>query len=242
LYAEGTLFAQEQNRRDEYDLQVGTAEAGVELAFGALTLRPGLGGATYRLGGDPYLHSGRLALEAAYRLRPDLRLAFEGASLIERFRDTPSAPAAEEQDGWRHTGRLALTWNTQSLAVEGALAVTRKTASADYKAYVGVGPEVAVTLLLGAGQFLLAEVGGEARRYDAADPFVSATPREDGILRLGLTYGLPLSSVFGEALPQPLGAVNLLLSTEALIHDSNLANYDYTNEQARVLLSRRFRF
>jgi len=242
LYGNAFVYAQEQRAADEYDLGVYSVDGGVGLDFGRLELRPGLRGAYYRLDGESYLRTGGAQLEGILRIRPDLRLTLDGYSQLEDFRKTDAAPEAEERDGWRHEGRLALAWNTQDVAFSFGAVVTRKTAREDYEAYVGFGPEVTATLLLGAGQFVLGEFGVELRRYDQADRFVSATRRSDDILRLGLTYGLPLGTLFGEGTPEFFAPVNLLIALEATRHDSNLDNYDYTNGHARVLLSRRFRF
>jgi tetratricopeptide (TPR) repeat protein len=242
LVANGTAYAQEQFDENRYDLEVVSGDGGVSLDLGQLTLVPGLRGSYFRLDGEDYIAAGGLQVDGVYRIRPDLRVTLDSFAQYEGFYDTAASPTAGERSGWRTHGRLGLGWNTQSVGIEIGFSLTRKEAEEAYEAYTAYTPDIRATLLLGQGQFVLGEFDYEIRRYDDNDPFVSRTIRDDTGVRLGLTYGVPLGTIFGDGFPAPLAPVNLLLSVEGNATDSNLDNYSYSNVRGQALLSRRFRF
>ncbi len=242
LVANATVYAQEQRAENEYDLEVVAADGGISLDFGRLTLVPALRGSAFRLDDARYLAAVGGQLGATYRLRPDLRIGLDTFGQVEAFSDTEAAPTAGERSGLRAGGRIYAGWNTTDVGIEVGFDLTRKAAREPYEAYLGLGPDIEATVLLGGGQFVLGELDYEVRRYDENDAFVSSEPREENTVRVGLTYGVPLGTLFGEELPEVLAPVNLLLSAETSMTEANLQNYDYTNSRAQVLLSRRFRF
>jgi tetratricopeptide (TPR) repeat protein len=242
LVGNATLYGQEQRTANDYDLQVVSGDGGVSLDLGRLTVVPALRGSFFRLDGESYLAAGGAQLDATYRLRPDLRVGLESFVQYESFSDIDAAQSASERSGTRASARAFAGWNTADVGIEVGFDVTRKQAREDYEAYTAFGPDLEATLLLGGGQFVLGEFDYEIRVYDNNDPFVSADVREENNVRIGLTYGIPLGTLFGDGVPEPLAPVNLLLSTSTSVTESNLLNYDYTNSRAQVLLSRRFRF
>ena len=99
------------------------------------------------------------------------------------------------------------------------------------------------TWLLGSGQFLLNSFTYQRDRYEDPDSFVSASLRRDDIFRYRVTYGAPLSFIFGEGtLPEVLGDISFTPSVEVLRSMSNINNSDYENVKVQALLTKSWRF
>ena len=99
------------------------------------------------------------------------------------------------------------------------------------------------TWLLGGGQFLLNSFTYQRDRYQDPDVFISGRTRRDDIFRYRLTYGAPLSFLFGvETLPEEISDITFTPSMELLRSRSNLNNYDYKNFKAQVMFTKSWRF
>ena len=94
------------------------------------------------------------------------------------------------------------------------------------------------TWLLGDGQFLLNSFTYQRDRYEDPDPFVSSRTRHDDIFRYRVTYGAPLSFIFGAGtLPDSVGDITVTPSIEYFRAHSNLNDLDFENWKFQALLN-----
>jgi hypothetical protein len=255
LFARTTLLWDEQIQLPQQDLQALFLEAGGTWRHPELTLIPRLTYSNLRLNREHYLQAYGAKLRAEHRIDA-LAQAFGEAHWqyqdFDGVRATgkksgagvATAPAANLMTGGRFDLDTGLIFN---LAPEHQLTVSigliSKSAKENFNAYDGGRVQASHIWLLGGGQFLIGALSLEALRYDKADPIVdSEIVRRDATFRGRLTYGTPLSNVFGDNLPEGLGDLVWTATAELTRADSNLPNYSYWNFRLQTLLTKRWEF
>ena len=244
IFGEVGYFRSDKREVDRLDLDAVTASVGTTWNWGDVTITPSVQGALYWLEESNYLQSFGGELELMWRMRPDFRsyIAFRGDD--EDFDGVPSFMAADLRSGRRLSARAGFNWNmnpTMTMTVEG-LAMDKQ-AEASFEAYERYGGFAQHAWLHGGGAFTLVGVWAEHSGYDAPDPFISATLRDEWLYRARVTAGAPLSwFVPGMDLPGVIKDINLIAQYEYERVDSNILNFDYDTHKVNVLLSKRFAF
>lgn len=255
LFGRVSLLWDEQLELPQQDLQALFLEAGGTWRDPDVTVIPSLTYSNLRLNREQYLEAFGAKLRAEHRV-DDLAQAFGEAHLqyqdFDGVRRTgrksgagvPTAPAANLMTGTRFdfdTGLVLTLAPEHQITV--SIGFVTKGATESYNAYDGGRIQASHIWLLGEGQFLIGALSFERLIYDEVDPIVDPEiVRRDNTYRARLTYGTPLSTLFGDDLPDGLGDVVWTATAEVTRAVSNLPNYSYWNVRAQTLLSKRWEF
>ena len=242
IHAEATYYRSDKNEVDSLDLDATSLNLGGTFYAGNWSFTPRLRGGMYWLNGDDYLRTLGGELEVAYRWSPYFKsyVTFRGED--EDFRATPEYLSAPLRSGRRLSGRAGAAWRfspTQTLSIEGIYA--DKKGAVGFESYERYGANVQHSWLLGRGAFSLIGLWAENSSYDAIDPFISATVRDEWLYRGRVTVGAPIS-FFAPGLPEAIKDINLIAQYEYETVDSNILNFDYKAHKAAFLISKRFAF
>jgi hypothetical protein len=248
LFASIDLGSRLNAEHSEFDLFTGTAEAGLESRFGGLVLR--LSG----FANVAFVDRELFARDAGGRARLSYEIdghwqVFGDIEVADsRFHDIPIAAHEIEHDGgrWRAGGGLAWRLNDRHQIVVAAHWTDKHARDAAY-AYDGGDVEAKWLGTFAAGQYLSLGLRYAAANYDGYDVEYGAV-RADDTVRARLSYGLPVRTLGDWIGFDTSGAFfsfgDLVLQTSLDYVDqrSNIADFDYRNLGAEVMLTRRFQF
>lgn len=239
------LYRSDKFEEDRLDLDAAFVSAGARLDFGAFTVTPLARYGHYRLDHEEYLNTLGGEIEVSGLARPSLRLFVSARADDERFRRTPTYPAARFRTGDRYGLRAGAEWAMnpgRRLRFEAY--GQDKQAAAGFEAYGRYGLAVQHQRLHPGGVFTAVGLAWERSEYDEADLFISPAVREDEAARFSASAGVPLDLALGR--PGPLRAmlkgVSAVVQYEYETVDSNLPNYAFDSHRTRLTFSKRFSF
>jgi len=256
LFADTRAWLKEHAETDIADYAIGRIEAGGTFYLGDLALTPrGIFTASLldddvfvaEAGGGlglSYAVSSRLAaLADIVAVHQDFAAFGPGdiAATVGLPADPRDGPAVRAGGGLsaRLTQKDTLTLQAAYIAKD-----------ADHPAFSYDALELNATnlLLLGHGQYLLADARYWHYDFDAPDPrFSPILPHEDDRYRLRLSYGVPLDTLaklFAKeaSARHGLREINLQLSGDYYRQDSTIPNLDVQNFSVELLVTKRFTF
>jgi hypothetical protein len=178
-------------------------------------------------------------------LRLDRKLNKKTDALLETkyvYQDnvaTPNVSSNPERRGGLYSvsagvGRIL----TPVMKLNMDIGVSYKRAKKTYNSFDGFSLGLRHAWLLGRGMFLLSSVSAEWDEYSQADTILSATTRSDDILRGGLLYGIPVSTLHSRL--KNLKDLTLTVNCEQLRSKSSVLNYTYINNKAALMLTYRW--
>jgi hypothetical protein len=256
LFVDGRGWLKEHVEADSADYIIGRLEAGGTFHMGDLALTPrGIFTATM-LDDDRFLieAGGGLGLNLAVSSR--LAVLADLVALHQDFASFgPGDIAAtvglppDPRDGLavRAGGGFAARL-TQRDTLTIRASYINKDAGHPAFSYDGVELHASNLLLLGRGQYLLADAWYWRYDFDAPDPRYSpALDHEEDRYRLRLSYGVPLDTLIellgGEtSAAYRLRDINLQLSGDYYRQDSTIPNLDVQNFSVELLVTKRFTF
>ena len=241
-----TYFLGEQTAADDLDLQSFSVEGGAVFNTPLATITP-TGFANYvYLSRETFQRSQGVKMKVERELGERIGLSASGSWTREEFDPIVENASAPERDG----DRINVTVGTQytltpsmQLSIEGAYENKDVDDLQQSNAYQGGKLTGSHTWLLGKGQFLLSGITYTRNSYDHPDVSISAAKRRDTQLRGRISYGAPVSLLFGEWLPADiLENLTATFSTEHLRSISNITNYTYSNTKLSMMLTKRVEF
>lgn len=251
-----TFFYDDQTAEDSLDLQSFTAEVGgtMRRAFEEIDVTPSLFQTKVRLSRESFLEETGASLRFDRAFGPGISGYTAFTLSTQTFDAIAENSTASERNGRQFSFTLGGSYmisGAQLLGVE--LQHLDKSSKGDFSATTGIVEKFVSfereqlrlnhTWLLGGGQFLLNSFTYQRDRYEDPDSFTSAKLRRDDIFRYRVTYGAPLSFIFGEGtLPEVLGDISFTPSVEVLRSMSNINNNDYENVKVQALLTKSWRF
>ncbi|WP_034492647.1 porin family protein [Afifella pfennigii] len=247
VFAEVDGWLNEQFHVDQASFLTGRAEAGATLVFRDLAVTPAARFGAYVLDDDLFYDEYGGTLKASYVVNPRLSVFAKGAALWQDYHRTSLSSVGSARDGWeiRAGGGLLVRPSQRLNSSLAAYFLNKNAASASFS-YRGLELHGRQVVLLGSGQYVLAEGQYWRVDYERPDPAVlPGVTRKDDRFRARLAYGLPLETAFGAVgveLPQPIGEMNFQLGGEYYRQNSNIANYDGDNWSGDVLVTKRFAF
>lgn len=246
-------YISEQATQETFNTQSLSVEGGLELNFPRFTFTPTAFTQSTFLSRERYYRGWGVAGALSVPIDGDLTLNVDGRYTSEKFNGISESSSAVLRSGHSHDYEIGLDYtinpaNRLSLSYHQKFKRARRV----FYQYVSGEAELAHTLLLGGGHYVLNSLSFEKRLYSGPDEAVSAERRKDQVTRYRLTYGMPISSMIGEyVFPDvpssrltrtALGGWVLNLTGEAYTQKSNLVTYDYRNWRGQALLSKRFEF
>jgi tetratricopeptide (TPR) repeat protein len=186
-----------------------------------------------KLAQTSFLRSHGAALRWDKKLSKTTAVWFDVRDVMQSYARTAVVQTAGERNGSMFDATVGADFMV-SPKVRVGLSANHgiKHASRHSWAYERDGAALNAVVLLGKGTFALANAGFSLDRYDEPDPQVSPMYRRDSIIRMGATYGAPLSLVH-----KSLKSVIFTLSYENYWAQSTIINYAYTNNKIMGLLT-----
>jgi len=176
--------------------------------------------------------------------RQNLHFFVQGSGEYQVFNATDRSDSSRLRTGAEWRGGVGARW---VIVPEHRVTLTatgiRKEARADFYDYTGAQVGLEHGWLLGRGMFLLTNVTWEGDWYDAADPNINGTKREDNILRVRTVFGIPFATLTGwDTAPRPWRDIGISVGFEYTRAFSNIDNYRYHNYRVMGALTKRFDF
>lgn len=240
MFVGGGYFELNQFDENDFDLRAFSGRTGVTFDLGKVFLTPEAVGAYVMFGNDPYLSLYGGALTAKVDVTPSVRTHIGFRGVFENYDSAPVFLEAVFREGPRYTGSFGVRWNAStysSLLAEASMTI--KDGEAGFESYDSAGFDAAYVIGIGRGQYLLFDGGFDYVKYDGPNFFVGPLTREDWHYDVGLTYGLPLSALFGRS---ALGDVHILASYKYRRADSNIPNFEFDSNTAKLSLKKAFEF
>lgn len=149
---------------------------------------------------------------------------------------------SEERTGARHEFEVGANYRWSSnVTIGGALTYTDKNANRVWREFDGLDFRFYHTWIISRGIYLRNVIDYGYEDYDAPNPRISLTTREDDNFRYQATLSSPLRRLFGGInLPRAIGDIRLNASVRYYDSSSNIQNYDYDNLRVEFLFSKRF--
>jgi hypothetical protein len=241
LIAGLSYYHSQQDDLDSYDVQAWNGELGLRLRQSEGSIQPRLFASIVDLSREKYLRAFGLELAATHTLSKTATLWGHVRLSHEDFDDIPEVPTASDRRGLRGEARLGSSFALaprRRLDVDAAF--VNKSADEDFQGYVG--PELGASHLWiqRCGTFLIAELRATSEHYKHSQNLISGSSRRDLRTRGRLSFGVPLALLLGE--DSAVADAVLSLTTELVVVDSNLTNFEYRNRRVGVSLSKRLEF
>lgn len=250
IFGSLTYFHDDQTAEDSLDLQSFTVEIGgtMRRAFEEIDVTPSLFRTKVKLSREDFLREtgGSLRFERAFGPSISGYAAFTLST--QTFHVISENALGSERNGRQFSftvGGSYLISGTQLLGVE--LQHLDKNSKGDggdkFFSFKRQQLRLNHTWLLGGGQFLLNSFTYQRDRYEDPDTFTSFSTRRDDIFRYRLTYGAPLSFLFGAGtLPEALADITFTPLVEVSRNRSIINNNDYKNFKVQAMLTKSWQF
>jgi hypothetical protein len=248
VFAQLNVGSRLNAEHNDFSLFTGGVEAGFDKRFGGLLLRLSGFANAAMVGGDIYSREAGLRARLSYEFTGQWKLIGDVEAAETRFSDIDIAVREKEHDGhrWRGGGGFVFQADDRNQFTVQAH-WSKKDAVNDAYSYTARDIEGRWLGTFIAGQYASATVRYTKVSYDGYDSDYGAI-RDDDVLRARLSYGLPvrtLGSWVGFDTTNAFfsfGDVVLQTSLDYVNQRSNIADFDYSDVGAEVLLTRRFQF
>lgn len=243
VFGSFSYYLQEQTIVDDLDLSSFAYRFGGTFKSKWLNLTPVFSANHLFLDRETFLRSqgGRIQADRNFG-----RLDVFASTGIERqdYRDIHTNRVSHEQKGRKFDLSAGFNYALlPTLRFSSGIACIDKNAEEDYNSYQALELNQSLTWLLGKGQFLAASLGTGFDRYAEVEDAVAARHRRDKTLRMRVTYGAPLTTLWvGKILPGPFKDITLSVTYEYFRELSNITNYSYTNNKFQSFLTKRWEF
>ncbi len=250
LFGSLTYYHDEQVTQDTQDLQsfVATGGGAYRNAYAGIDVIPSLSYTHVRLSRETFFQElgGELRFERSFGAGIE---GFASTRLsTQTFSPIRENTTSQERDGRQISGTIGGSYVFSPISLLSAdFTFLDKSAKgrlgAEFFSFTRTQIRLNHTLLLGGGQFLLNSLTFQHDDYDDPDAAISTTIREDRIWRYRLTYGAPLSFIFGEGtLWEEVEDVTFTPSVELLRAASNITNFELVNFKFQALLTKTWNF
>ncbi len=217
----------EQTRINNLDLQAYSVGGGFDLRWHGWQFIPTAGFDHVLLSQSTYLRDIWEGARLSRKVRPRVEVFAEFRHEDQQFVRTRLVTNAEDRTGGQWDYSAGANW---VLSPRDRVGMTflhrRKYAKAVASAYRREALSLDYTHLLGRGAFFAAGITGQADRYDRPDTTLSTDGRQDDALVGSLMVGVPLK-IFWKSLDGFTGT----LGVERFQQNSNIINYDYSNNR-----------
>jgi len=228
-----SYYRGEQTRINVLDLQAYSVNGGFALRGFGFEFRPTAGFDHVLLSQSTYLRNIWEGLRVSRKVRPRLEVYADFRREEQKFVRTRLVGNAEDRTGDQYDLSVGANWIASPRDRFGAMAGhRRKYARAVAQAYRRESLGVDYTRLLGRGMFLAAGITGQFDRYDRPDTTISTQGRNDDAFVGQLLFGAPLSLLW-----KPLDGFMGTLGVERFQQNSDLINYDYSNNRLTAMVS-----
>jgi tetratricopeptide (TPR) repeat protein len=241
IFLGGSYFELNQFDENDFDLRAFSGRTGMTFDLGRVFLTPQAVGAYATFGNEPYLSIYGGSLTAELDVTPSVRTHIGIRGVQEDYDDELAFLEAIFRTGPRYTGSFGVRWNANAWSsFQAEATATIKDGEQEFESFDAAGFDAAYVLGVGRGQYFLVNAGFDYVLYDGPSVFIDPfTTREDWQFQAGLTYGLPLSALFGRS---ALGDVHILASYEYRRTDSNIPNFEFDSNIASLSLKKAFEF
>lgn len=231
-------------RSDQFTFTAVDVRGGVALDLAPYELRIQPHFRYARLDSDTVLQAYGGTIRFDWPTRRNLHFFVVGAGEYQVFNATERADSSRFRTGpeWRISAGVRYVVTPEHRLTLTASGI-RKDAREGFYDYYGAGVSLEHGWLLGRGMFLLTDVSWQGDWYDAADPNINATKREDNFLRARTIFGVPFATLTGwDTAPRPLRDIGISVGFEYTRAFSNIDNYRYHNFRVMGALTKRFDF
>jgi tetratricopeptide (TPR) repeat protein len=197
-----------------------------------------------RLDSDTVLQAHGGSIRFDWPTRRNLLFYVVAAGEYQVFNATADSSSSRLRTGPEWRGGVGVRYvATPEHRVTFTAAGIRKEARENFYDYSGAEVGLEHGWLLGRGMFLLSNASWEGDWYDAADPNINGTKREDNILRVRTIFGVPFATLTGwNTAPRLLRDIGISIGFEYTRAFSNIDNYRYHNYRVMGALTKRFDF
>ena len=217
----------EQTRINTLDLQAYSVAGGLDLRWHGWELVPTAGFDHVLLSQSTYLRDIWEGVRLARKVRPRVELFADFRHEDQQFVRTPLIVNAQDRTGGQWDYSVGANWVATPRDRFGVTFLhRRKYAKAVASAYRRESIGIDYTHLLGRGAFLAAGITGQFDRYDRPDATLSTQGRNDDAFVASLMVGAPLKLIWSK-----LDGFTWTLGVERFQQNSNLLNYDYSNNR-----------
>lgn len=245
-----TYYHDEQDEQDTQDLQSFTAGVGgvYGSAFEGVDVISSLFYSHLRLSKETFFQEVGGNLRFERRLAPGIEGFADFGLTTQTFSSIRENTTSNERDGREASGMIGATWQVAPAHIlSGDFQHYDKSAKgaggAEFFSFYRDQLRLSHTWLMGGGQFLLSNFTFQRDRYEDSDPSVANITRQDETYRVRVTYGAPLSYIFGnDLLWEELEDITFSPSMESLHTNSNLVNFEVTNYKLQAMLTKTWRF
>ncbi len=188
------------------------------------------------LGEATFLRERGAGVRVDHDVNPRTKIFLEVRDSFDDFVNTAEVPSIGDETGVRFDTTAGVERAlTPDMKLTASYTHEVKHAAQDYWAYQRDSLDFSHLWLTGRGTFLLSALSLSDDSYQQADPFISQTLRNDRILSLGFTYGVPLDL----ASPK-LKDFLATFGYEYFQALSTVENYAFTNNKVSALVTYRW--
>ena len=238
-----SAYRSEHVHEDQLDLEAGTGQGGLSLAYEPVTVEPKLSVSKIRLAHQRYLTITRAETLATYQATKTSSL-YAGVGLEDQhYNGLHVSTSAGGRTGRQKDLRIGgNTLAEPTLKLGAHVRFYDKDAREKHYAYFRSEAGANATKVLSGGMFVIGSLVYQNDRYDRNEAFVSALTRRDWSVRARLLVGFPLSNLFDESVAGLLDGVTATASAERYMQVSNLPDYTYRNNTFTLGLTRKWSF
>ena len=250
LFASLTYYHDEQEFQDTQDLQSFVATGGgvYRNAYMSIDVIPSLSYNHIRLSRETFFQElgGELRFERSFDPVIEGFASFRLST--QTFSPIRENTASQQRDGRQYSGTVGGSIVLTPIhLLSGDVTFLDKNAKGNFGteffSFRRAQLRLSHTWLLGSGQFLLNSLTFQRDHYQDPDAAVSIVTRRDEIWRYRMTYGAPLSFIFGKGtLWEAVEDVTFTPSVDILRQGSNLINFEVSNIKFQALLTKTWNF